>query len=158
MYSETKVRILNSLNGYLQDVLELTPTIDLITCFWILSILVVSYLSLLSNSIYNWLQLMVWPHPWKVITFSTAPDIPPPMYKIGRSSACLYKSAAVQNMSKASSYSSTTSHCVALRNLTFNPINAELNPICHLLALLGAHHILHVSRIRVNYTNIFGQL
>ena len=34
-------------------------------------------------------------------------------------------------------------------NLAFNPLNAELNPICHLLALLGAHHILHVSRIRV---------
>jgi len=31
----------------------------------------------------------------------------------------------------------------------FNPLNAELNPICHLVALLGAHHILHVSRIRV---------
>jgi len=31
----------------------------------------------------------------------------------------------------------------------FNPLNAELNPICHLLALLGAHHILHISRIRV---------
>jgi len=31
----------------------------------------------------------------------------------------------------------------------FNPLNAELNPICHLLALLGTHHILHVSRIRV---------
>ena len=31
----------------------------------------------------------------------------------------------------------------------FNPLNAELNPICHLLALLAAHHILHVSRIRV---------
>jgi hypothetical protein len=31
----------------------------------------------------------------------------------------------------------------------FNPLNAELNPICHLLALLGAYHILHVSRIRV---------
>jgi len=30
-----------------------------------------------------------------------------------------------------------------------NPVNAELNPICHLLALLGAHPILHVSRIRV---------
>ena len=30
-----------------------------------------------------------------------------------------------------------------------NPLNADLNPICHLLALLGAHHILHVSRIRV---------
>ena len=31
-----------------------------------------------------------------------------------------------------------------------NPLNAELNPICHFLAVLGAHHILHVSRIRVN--------
>jgi len=30
-----------------------------------------------------------------------------------------------------------------------NPLNAELNPICHLLALLGAHLILHVGRIRV---------
>ena len=31
----------------------------------------------------------------------------------------------------------------------FNPLNAELNPICHLLALLGAHHIFHVSVLRV---------
>ena len=30
----------------------------------------------------------------------------------------------------------------------FNPLNAELNPICYLMALL-AHHFLHVSRIRV---------
>ena len=30
-----------------------------------------------------------------------------------------------------------------------NLYNAELNPICHLLALLGAHHILHVSKIMV---------
>ena len=30
-----------------------------------------------------------------------------------------------------------------------NPLNAELNPICCLLALLGVHHFLHVSRIRV---------
>jgi len=30
-----------------------------------------------------------------------------------------------------------------------NPLNAELNHICCLLALLGAHHFLHVSRIRV---------
>jgi hypothetical protein len=29
-----------------------------------------------------------------------------------------------------------------------NPSNAELNPICHLLELLGAHHIFRVSRIR----------
>jgi hypothetical protein len=33
--------------------------------------------------------------------------------------------------------------------LLFNPLNAELNPNCHFLALLGAHHILHVSWIRV---------
>ena len=31
----------------------------------------------------------------------------------------------------------------------FNPLNAELNPISHLLALLGVHHILHVSKISV---------
>jgi len=30
-----------------------------------------------------------------------------------------------------------------------NPLNAELNPICHLLALLGAHHVLHVSEVKV---------
>ena len=30
-----------------------------------------------------------------------------------------------------------------------NPFNAKLNPICHLLALLGAHHIFHVSGLRV---------
>ena len=30
-----------------------------------------------------------------------------------------------------------------------NPLNAELNPICYFLALLEAHLILHISRIRV---------
>jgi hypothetical protein len=30
-----------------------------------------------------------------------------------------------------------------------NPLNTELNPICHLLALLGAQPLFHVSRIRV---------
>ena len=46
-----------------------------------------------------------------------------------------------------------------------NPLNPELNPICYLLALLEAHHFLHVSRIRVklltlrrlmSYTYIYG--
>jgi len=34
-------------------------------------------------------------------------------------------------------------------------LNAKLNSICHLLALLGARPIFHVSRIRVNaiYSN-----
>jgi hypothetical protein len=31
-----------------------------------------------------------------------------------------------------------------------NPLNADLNSICHLLALLGARPILYISRIRVN--------
>jgi hypothetical protein len=31
----------------------------------------------------------------------------------------------------------------------FNPLNAELNPIYHFLALLGAHPVLHVSGVRV---------
>jgi len=35
-----------------------------------------------------------------------------------------------------------------------NPLNAELNPICHLLALLGAHHIFHVSGLRVNGSHV----
>ena len=47
--------------------------------------------------------------------------------------------------------------CTVAMNIThlvwytdiFNPLNTELNPICYLLALLGAHHFPHVSRIRV---------
>ena len=40
---------------------------------------------------------------------------------------------------------------MSLRNIedVFNPLKPELNPICYLLTLLGAHHFLHVSRIRV---------
>ena len=33
--------------------------------------------------------------------------------------------------------------------ITFNPLNAELNPICHLVALLGGATIVVVSRLRV---------
>ena len=36
-----------------------------------------------------------------------------------------------------------------------NPLNPELNPICYLLALLGAQHFLHISKIRVNNLVIF---
>ena len=37
----------------------------------------------------------------------------------------------------------------AMNNITINSLNTELNPICYLLAILGAHHFFHVSRIRV---------
>jgi hypothetical protein len=43
----------------------------------------------------------------------------------------------------------------------FNPSNAQLNPIWHLLSLLRTHHILHVSRLRVkqsqNMSTTFGK-
>ena len=44
-------------------------------------------------------------------------------------------------------------HLSAVTPSLINPLNAELNPICHLLALLGAHHILHVSGLRVNHSS-----
>ena len=39
-----------------------------------------------------------------------------------------------------------------------NPLNTELNPIRHLLALVGAHHIVHVSGIRVKLSNLLNIL
>jgi hypothetical protein len=40
-------------------------------------------------------------------------------------------------------------------DVTFlNLLNTELNPICHLLALLEAHLIFHISRIRVKISAI----
>jgi hypothetical protein len=36
-----------------------------------------------------------------------------------------------------------------LQSVHVNPLKAELIPICHLLPLLGARHILHVSGLRI---------
>jgi hypothetical protein len=41
---------------------------------------------------------------------------------------------------------------MGLLYLYLNTLNAQLTPICHLLALLGAHHILHVSRVRAKHS------
>ena len=41
--------------------------------------------------------------------------------------------------------------------LFINPLNAELNPICHLLALAGAHHFVHVSRLSVKEVSSWNQ-
>ena len=40
------------------------------------------------------------------------------------------------------------SYYVRIQN-TFSPLNAELNPICHLLALLGTHQIFRVRGLSV---------
>ena len=39
---------------------------------------------------------------------------------------------------------------IAIHNANINPLKVQLNPICHLLALLGPHYIFHVSGLRVN--------
>ena len=43
-------------------------------------------------------------------------------------------------------------HCLLKIQIlkSINPLNTQLNPIRNFLALLGTHHILHVSSIRVN--------
>jgi hypothetical protein len=41
---------------------------------------------------------------------------------------------------------------------SFNPLNTELKPICHLLTLLGAYHIFHVSGLRVNFIHVMNLL
>jgi len=38
----------------------------------------------------------------------------------------------------------------------FNALSAKLNPICLLLALIGVHHIFHVSRVKVNWAQRTG--
>ena len=41
---------------------------------------------------------------------------------------------------------------------SINPLNAELNPICHLLVLLGDATIVVVSRLRVKNSKILSRL
>jgi len=43
---------------------------------------------------------------------------------------------------------------ISVQQIIVNPSNAELNPVYHLLALLGAHHILQASRMRVKIKKI----
>ena len=46
-------------------------------------------------------------------------------------------------------------HCLGNKNQSVKILNAELNPICHLLALLGAHNIVHVSWLTFWRRNYF---
>jgi len=49
---------------------------------------------------------------------------------------------AVRHTGRPPSQSDYTRCCI-------NTLNVQLNSICHLLSLLGVHHIIHVSRLRV---------
>jgi len=65
----------------------------------------------------------------------------------------LNKCVPVNIMKDLNSFFHFATHFVSVSNFhvgtDINPLNAELNPICYFLALLGAHHFLRVSRIRV---------
>jgi len=56
-----------------------------------------------------------------------------------------------ENLGEVSDERGDIFHQTVPRQVDLNPLNAELNFICHLLVLLGAHPILHISRIRVKY-------
>jgi len=68
------------------------------------------------------------------------------MFKILTTYICLKKIYKMQHLMG----SGTPVLCIGARFLKVNPLNAKLNPICPLLPLLEAHHILHVNRKRVN--------
>jgi hypothetical protein len=55
-----------------------------------------------------------------------------------------HSTRTVTNDVQAQKYLETTEMVFAI-----NPLNTELNPICHLLALAAAHHFVHVSRLKV---------
>jgi hypothetical protein len=83
-------------------------------------------------------NLVVWK---KILHYFEEPGVEPTLFleslKTLLHSVDLQKSPVVGNkLAKLSSH--------------VKPLNAQLNPICHFLALLGAHHILHISRVRVN--------
>ena len=61
--------------------------------------------------------------------------------------ACIhtYKHAYVHTFHGLRSFWEWQQFCI-------NPLHTELIPICNLLVLLGAHHILHISKFRVNLT------
>ena len=62
---------------------------------------------------------------------------------------CCYEASGRLRLKCDDTRAETRFRLSAKRTSLFNPLNPELNPICYLLALLGAHHFLHVSRIRV---------
>ena len=62
---------------------------------------------------------------------------------------------AVSSITTVDAHISAASSRLNWRPHRFNPLNAELNPICHLLALLGGANIVVVSRLRVKWTRPF---
>jgi len=64
-------------------------------------------------------------------------------------STALWFSNRLQVVAPSPSSTYAAPRQIVLSAHPLNPLKPELNPICYLLAVLGAHHFLHVSRIRV---------
>jgi hypothetical protein len=72
--------------------------------------------------------------------------------KNGECAACLKYSVLIfveKKIYKMQHLEGSGTPVLYMGRTVLNPLNAELNPIYHLLALLGAHHIFHVSGLRV---------
>jgi hypothetical protein len=65
------------------------------------------------------------------------------MFKILGTYICL------KNIYKMQHLEGSGTPVIYIGRMVLNPLNAELNPMCYLLELLGAHLILHISRVRV---------
>ena len=94
------------------------------------------------------MQLLAWKS--LDITANLAQTWPVTLFKISASPDCMSFSSS-KDKQRQSIQDSCETDWEFWQQLGkgFNPLNPELNPICYLLALLGAHHFLHVSRIRV---------
>jgi len=68
---------------------------------------------------------------------------------------CQIRSSVLQN-STSKSFLLEVLNVLSFNSLTtvINHLHPKLNPICHLLVLLGAHPILHISKIRVNLFDV----
>ena len=72
-----------------------------------------------------------------------------PVYKIGSLMFAKLRRATISFVIHPTARPPAWNNSTPTGRIFINPLNAELNPICYLLALLGPHHFLHVSRIRV---------
>ena len=75
-------------------------------------------------------------------------DLTNPQYCVLNARSVYY--SGLSNLFPYAQYSQITKLLNVNTFCSFNPLNTELNRICHRLVLLGAHHILHVSWVRVN--------
>jgi len=94
------------------------------------------------------------------IILYSLPVSPPPQVKISGCPPDKFKNPSASGSSgnlKPGVNQVIKKYC-SLLTQCINPLNTELNPIYHLLALLGAHHILHVSRVRVKVWKNFAIL